>query len=137
MNKAGKIALNPEPQTHLIRQADFDINFDSARVAEQFEAEVYQWLMHDLLPSIDELLSQCCSANTMICLDKLEIDTGDIPGENFRPVLQKQVLQQLYQEIYQNTHSGIPTKEQTSVANNAKNQREVYIHSNSDIDINS
>ncbi|MGY0615928.1 contractile injection system tape measure protein [Vibrio sp. FJH11] len=123
MNKAGKIALNPEPQTHLIMKADFDINFDSARVAEQFEAKVYQWLMHELLPSIDELLSQFCSADTMICIDKLEIDTGYITSENLRRSLHKQVLQQLYQEIYQKTHSDIPTKERTSVTNNAKNQR--------------
>jgi hypothetical protein len=122
MNKAGKIALNPEPQTHLIRQADFNINFDSARVAEQFEAEVYQWLMDDLLPSIDKLLSQLCSADTMICIDKLEIDTGDTASDDFRPSLHKQVLQLLYQEIYQKTHYDVATKEQTPVVNRSKDQ---------------
>ncbi len=103
MIKADKIASKPETQTHLFKQVELDIEFDNAVDAEQFEAEAYQWLINDLLPSMDELLNQICSPDIVICIDKIELDTGDISSTNLRPALQTQILRLLYQELYRKT----------------------------------
>lgn len=103
MIKADKIASKPETQTHLFKQVELDIEFDNAVDAEQFEAEAYQWLINDLLPSMDELLNQICSPDIVICIDKIELDTGDISSTNLRPALKTQILRQLYQELYRKT----------------------------------
>ena len=103
MIKADKIASKPETQTHFFKQVELDIEFDNAVDAEQFEAEAYQWLINDLLPSMDELLNQICSPDIVICIDKIELDTGDISSTNLRPALKTQILRQLYQKLYRKT----------------------------------
>ena len=122
MIKADRIAPKPETQAHLIKQVELDIEFDNAVDAEQFEAEAYQWLINDLLPSMDELLNQICSPDIVICIDRIEIDTGDIASTNLRPALQTQILRQLYQELYRETSLNASAKMRKSNIHMSKNQ---------------
>ncbi|AEX21820.1 contractile injection system tape measure protein [Vibrio sp. EJY3] len=122
MIKADKIASKPETQTHLFKQVELDIEFDNAVAAEQFEAEAYHWLINDLLPSMDELLNQICSPEIVICIDKIELDTGDIASTNLRPALQTQILRLLYQELYRETSVDASSRMRKSNIHMSKNQ---------------
>ncbi|MCF7483158.1 hypothetical protein L3V31_15705 [Vibrio sp. J1-1] len=122
MIKAERIAHKPETQAHLIRQVELAIEFDNAVDAEQFEAEAYQWLINDLLPAMDELLNQICSPDIVICIDRIELDTGDISSTDLRPALQTQILRQLYQALYRQTNLDASTKMRKSNIHMLKNQ---------------
>lgn len=103
MNNTPRFAEYNRQQQHAIRNAEFEISFDSAKTAEQFELKVFQWLSQELFPSIDEMLSKHCAANTVISIDKLNIDIGDVEEAKLYPVLRDRIIQSVYQAVFERT----------------------------------
>ena len=70
-------------RVHVIEEATFDVSFDAARVALRQEGLLPGLIRDRLLPLADEIFCGFSGDDTVLKLDSLELDLGDIPYPGF------------------------------------------------------
>lgn len=80
---------------HLIERAILDIQFDSQPLADEFQAQAQAFMLHQLLPAIDEVFEQHSQETWVLSIETLVIDLGELSGANYREHLVTRVSQAL------------------------------------------
>ena len=80
---------------HLIEEVVFDVTFDTTALALEQQDRIQSFLTEKLLPAIDELFNRYSDADTVLNLDTVEIDLGDVPAGDFRNEITRRVTEQL------------------------------------------
>ena len=68
---------------HRIDELIFDCSFDSMAIANEYETEMNAWLTASLLPAVDAILNEFDEAESVLHLDYIEIDLGNISNDDF------------------------------------------------------
>ena len=80
---------------HLIEEVVFDVTFDTTALALEQQDRIQSFLTENLLPAIDELFNRYSDVDTVLNLDSVEIDLGDVPADDFRNEITRRVTEQL------------------------------------------
>ena len=80
---------------HLIDEVVFDIAFDTTALAVAQQEKMQPFLVDNLLPAVDDVFNRYSDADTVLKLDVVEIDIGDVPAEDFRNEITRRVTEQL------------------------------------------
>ncbi|MCK9200416.1 MAG: contractile injection system tape measure protein [Gallionella sp.] len=68
---------------HIIEDAEFDISFDSMEIAREQEPGLADFIRERLLPLADEIFCELADGGTVVRIDRLELDLGDIRHAGF------------------------------------------------------
>ncbi|WMJ07957.1 contractile injection system tape measure protein [Nitrosomonas sp. sh817] len=90
-----RAGFSDKPAAHCIEALIFDCSFDSMAIAQTFEADMNVWLTTRLLPVIDSVLLEFDETGVVWRMDRLELDLGDIPEDNFYDVLMQRLREKL------------------------------------------
>ncbi len=90
-----RAGFSDKPAAHRIEALIFDCSFDSMAIAQTFEADMNVWLTTRLLPVIDSVLLEFDETGVVWRMDRLELDLGDIPEDNFYDVLMQRLREKL------------------------------------------
>lgn len=84
--------------SHVIDDMVFDISFDADNAGEMLQArqdELQPYLLDRLFPAIDAICNRYAHADAVLVLDRVELDLGDVPADNFRDEIVQRVELQL------------------------------------------
>ncbi|MGX9460839.1 contractile injection system tape measure protein [Shewanella sp. A14] len=84
---------------HLIEQAVLDISFPNQCLADEFQSLAHRFMLHDLLPLIDEVFELYSKTDRVISIDNLVIDLGNLPAADYRNQLLLRVQQALNEQL--------------------------------------
>ncbi|MFZ3018173.1 MAG: contractile injection system tape measure protein [Gallionella sp.] len=68
---------------HIIEDAEFDISFDSMEIAREQEPGLADFIRERLLPLADEIFCELADGGTVVRIDRMELDLGDIRHAGF------------------------------------------------------
>lgn len=84
---------------HRIDELIFDCSFDSIAIANEYETEMNAWLTASLLPAIDVILNEFDEAESVLHLDHIEIDLGNISKDEFYVELIRRLQEKLSDKL--------------------------------------
>ncbi|WP_292996434.1 contractile injection system tape measure protein, partial [Nitrosomonas sp.] len=84
---------------HRIDELIFDCSFDSVAIANEYESEMNAWLTARLLPAIDVILNDFDEAESVLRLDHIEIDLGNISNDDFYVELLRRLQEKLSDKL--------------------------------------
>ena len=84
---------------HLIERAELDIAFPNQYLADEFQSQAQGFILHDLLPIIDEVFEQYSENGWVLSIDKLVLDLGKLPAHDYRSQLLLKVEQALAEQL--------------------------------------
>jgi hypothetical protein len=84
---------------HLIERAELDITFPNQYLADEFQSQAQGFMLHDLLPIIDEVFEQYSESGWVLSIDKLVLDLGKLPAHDYRRQLLLKVEQALAEQL--------------------------------------
>ena len=84
---------------HRIDELIFDCSFDSMAIANEYETEMNTWLTASLLPAIDVILNEFDEAESVLRLDHIEIDLGNISNNDFYVELIRRLQEKLSDKL--------------------------------------
>ncbi|MGI2112287.1 contractile injection system tape measure protein [Shewanella frigidimarina] len=84
---------------HLIERAEIDISFPNQYLADEFQSQAQGFMLHDLLPIIDEVFEQYSENGWVLSIDKLVLDLGKLPAHDYRSQLLLKVEQALAEQL--------------------------------------
>ena len=76
---------------NIIDEVVFDIAFDTTALAVAQQEKMQSFLVDSLLPAVDDVFNRYSDADTVLKLDVVEIDIGDVPAEDFRNEITRRV----------------------------------------------
>ncbi|HZW23881.1 MAG TPA: contractile injection system tape measure protein [Gallionella sp.] len=80
---------------HIIDDVEFDISFDSMGSAREHEAGLPDFIRERLLPVADEIFCELADGDTVVRIDRLELDLGDIRHGEFRDEMESRFGEKL------------------------------------------
>ena len=80
---------------HVIDEVVFDLSFVSTCIADDHESKVSAWITGQILPAVDSVLNEFDEAKTVLRLDLVEVDLGDVTEEAFQAVLAQRLRERL------------------------------------------
>jgi contractile injection system tape measure protein len=84
---------------HIIDEVVFDFSYDSIAIAREHESDINTWLTEQLLPVVDSILNAFDDAQTVLRLDRIELDLGDISNDDFYSEIIRKVSEQLADQL--------------------------------------
>ena len=80
---------------HIIDEVVFDFTFVSTSVPVDHESKMSAWIIDQILPAVDTVFDEIDEAKTVLRLDLVEIDLGDVTEEAFQTVLVRRLKEKL------------------------------------------
>lgn len=84
---------------HQIEEVVLNIQFDDAQLAAREQEDLAEWLHQDLLPAVNGLFTHYAPGSQVLRLPPLQLDCGTLSVDDYRQVIQTQLLDQLTREI--------------------------------------
>ncbi len=91
---------------HIIDEVVFDLSFVSTCIVGDHESKVSAWITGQILPTVDSVLNEFDEAKTVLRLDLVEVDLGDVTEETFQAVLAqrlREILGSMLHGIHDNS----------------------------------
>ncbi|HEX7645096.1 MAG TPA: contractile injection system tape measure protein [Burkholderiaceae bacterium] len=92
-------------RSHVIEEATFDVSFDTADTARRQEALLPAFIRDRLLPLADGIFCDFSGEDTILKLDRLELDLGDIPYQGFEDEIERRFKSTLASALNDRKHA--------------------------------
>ncbi|HEX8956616.1 MAG TPA: contractile injection system tape measure protein, partial [Burkholderiaceae bacterium] len=92
-------------RSHVIEEATFDVSFDTADKARQQEALLPAFIRDRLLPLADDIFCGLSGEDTILKLDRLELDLGDVPYQGFEDEIERRFKATLASALNDRKHA--------------------------------
>ncbi|MPY23409.1 contractile injection system tape measure protein [Shewanella sp. YLB-07] len=93
-----QIAMSHLAKKHRIETAVLDLSFDEQSMADGFQQQAHTYVLHTLLPAIDRVFEQH-QQGWEICIDRLEIDLGELDGRDYLSQLETKLVAALSEKM--------------------------------------
>lgn len=90
---------------HLIGKQVIALNLDAGQNAFSIQQQASDFYYEQIAPALEKLFDELSSANEIICIEKLEIDLGDLGWRNDRFTLDKESIYRILKQTLGNTVS--------------------------------
>ncbi|AQS39595.1 hypothetical protein Sps_04510 [Shewanella psychrophila] len=87
-----QIAMPYLAKKHRIENAVLDLSFDGQSMADGFQQQAHSYVLHTLLPAINRVFEQHQQQGWEICIDRLEIDLGELDGRDYLSQLETKLV---------------------------------------------
>ncbi len=90
---------------HVIDEATFDVSFDAADTARQQQSALSAFVRDKLLPLADEIFCDLSGDESLLKLEHLELDLGDIPFHGFQDEMERRFRAMLASALHERQHA--------------------------------
>ncbi len=90
-----KVGFDDMQKVHFIDEVIFDLSFVSTSVPDDHEAKVSAWITEKILPAVDSVLNEFDETETVLCLNSVEIDLGEVTEDAFQTMLVQRLKERL------------------------------------------
>lgn len=101
---------------HLIDLAEFDITFSNQSLADEFQSRAQAFMLHDLLPVLEDVFEEFNKKDCVLSIDTLIIDIGNISARDYHSQLIVKVKDALSEQLKLLSNPSSPASSQLNLS---------------------